>query len=329
MTKDTSLKGYFFKKKKKRSRKRLCAAYMCVFLLVLFFKNADATSAWVSRGLELCVKKLTPSLFPFLVVSSLVVTSGAGTSIFKIFEKPLSTLFGVSKGCCAPIILGWLCGFPVGARCASELYREKSISASEYSRVLCISSIPSPAFLIGAVGGAMLGNAASGVLLYALCLISCVLVGIFLKITSRAVPVQDSLPLYEKSGKSLAASLTGAVTDSALSMLYICGFVVFFSAFLGALEGALALYGLSGAWSALLFSFFEITSGVSKISSLSGTTLPLCALAVGWSGLSVHFQTAAICSSDGIKLLPYVLSHLAKALICFALAAVICLIGVI
>ncbi len=328
MTKDTSRKEYFSKRTKK-SRKRLCAAYMCVFLLVLFFKNSDATSAWVSRGLELCAKKLAPSLFPFLVVSSLVVTSGAGTAIFKIFEKPLSKLFGVSKGCCAPIILGWLCGFPVGAKCASELYREKSISASEYSRVLCISSIPSPAFLIGAVGGAMLGSAASGVILYALCLISCILIGIFLKTTTKASSVQRSPLPCEKSGKSLAASLTGAVTDSALSMLYICGFVVFFSAFLGALEGALSLCSISGTWSALLFSLFEITSGVSKISSLSGATLPLCALAVGWSGLSVHFQTAAICSSNGIKLLPYVLSHLAKSLICFALAAVICLIGVI
>ena len=319
--------GGCFQNNKRRAHQKFLAVYSCVFMLVLFFKNSTATSLWVFRGLELCAKKLVPSLFPFLVVSSIMVTSGAGAAIFKIFEKPISKLFGVTKECCAPIILGWLCGFPVGTKCASKLYNEKIIDTSQYIRVLCISSIPSPAFLISAVGKAMLGSTASGIVLYALCLFSCIIVGLFFKATSKASPEKNSSSVYITKQKSFAASLTDAVTDSALSMLHICGFVVFFSAFLGALQGVLSFCSISQTASAILFSFFEITSGVSKISALPHNALPLCALAVGWSGLSVHCQTAAICTSDGIKLLPYVLSHIAKALICFTLASVICLLS--
>ena len=296
---------------------------MCVFMLVLFFKNSDATTLWVSEGLKLCANRLIPSLFPFMVVSSLMVTSGAGTAVFKIFEKPLGALFGVGRECCAPIMLGWLCGFPVGAKCACELYGNGRICKAEYTRVLCVSSTPSPAFLIGTVGGGMLGEPRLGVWLYALSIVSCVAVGIFIRLVSKKLPrTLTQAPTTDKR-PSFAKALTGAVTDSAVGMLYVCAFVVFFSAFLGAMEGALSFICLSDTLTALLFSFFEMTSGLSRISGLSANVFPLCALAAGWSGLSVHFQTAAICAETGTNFAAYVLSHIAKAAICGTLSAVL------
>ena len=312
-------------KVKRPPLRKMGAAYMCVFMLVLFFKNSDAASLWVSEGLKLCASKLIPSLFPFMVVSSLMVSSGAGTAVFKIFEKPVRAVFGVGRECCAPIMLGWLCGFPVGARCASELYRDGRINSSEYTRSLCISSTPSPAFLIGTVGKGMLNDASLGVCLYALSILSCIAVGLFMRLVSKSTPQTLSKPQSTQKRAGLAQSLTKAVTDSAVGMLYVCAFVVFFSAFLGAFEGALSFLHLSDTASALLFSFFEMTSGISRISKLSGNVLPLCALAAGWSGLSVHFQTAAMCTSKGTRFAPYILSHVAKAAICGTVATIFCL----
>lgn len=312
-----------FIKIKKPFRRTLGAAYMCVFMLVLFFKNSDATTHWISEGLKLCANRLIPSLFPFMVVSSLMVKSGAGTAIFRVLEKPLGALFGVGRECCAPIMLGWLCGFPVGAKCASELYKSDKICKAEYTRVLCISSTPSPAFLIGAVGKGMLDDTGLGLWLYALSIASCVAVGVFIRLVSKSNPKFCLESPASDKRPSIAKSLTGAVIDSASGMLYVCAFVVFFSSFLGALEGALSFVHLSDTLTALLFSFFEMTSGVSRISEMSGNVFPLCALATGWSGLSVHFQTAAICSETGADFATYVLSHVAKSAICGSLSAVI------
>jgi hypothetical protein len=46
--------------------------------------------------------------------------------------------------------------------------------------------------------------------------------------------------------------------------------------------------------------------------------LPLCALAVGWSGMSVHFQTISSCSAP-VSFTPYFLAHTARCLICLVL----------
>ena len=312
------------KSKKRTARGVLGAAFMCVFLLVLFFKNSEATATWVSKGLHLCATKLIPSLFPFMVVSSLMVSSGAGEAVFKIFERPVSALFGVGRACCSPIMLGWLCGFPIGARCASELYRNGQISKGELTRIVCISGTPSPAFLIGAVGAGMLGEARLGIWLYVTSILSCVAVGVFLKLTSKDVDVfETNSKKIPSPRQGFARSLTFAVTDSAKGMLYVCGFVVFFSAFLGALEGALSFTEIDSRASSLLFSFFEMTSGLSSISRMSGNIFPLCALASGWSGLSVQLQTVSMCHASGLKLFPCTLSHAAKALLCYLLALAI------
>ncbi len=102
-----------------------------------------------------------------------------------------------------------------------------------------------------------------------------------------------------------------------MGMLNICAFVVFFSAFLGTLEGVIAPLKLGQSATALIFGFFEISMGTGRICALPReVALPLAAMAVGWSGLSVHLQTAAICHTSSCKFGAYLLSHAAKAAIC-------------
>ena len=307
---------------KKPLRKRLGMCYMCVFLMILFFKNSDATYVWVTRGLELCAKKLIPSLFPFMALSSLIVMSGTGEKIFKIFERPVCRMFGVGKSCCTPIILGWLCGFPVGAKCAAELLSSSSITLEEYRRILCISSTPSPAFLIGAVGSGMLGDTTVGILLYTASVLSCIAIGGFINLVSGQVQSHGQAKIPSRPN-TLAVCLTRSVTESSISMLYVCGFVIFFSAFLGAMEGFLSFASLPQTCTALIFCFFEMTSGLSHLCSLSSPSLPLIAAAAGWSGLSVHFQTAAMCSAEKRGFGAYLLSHTARAVLCGVLGLII------
>lgn len=297
--------------------------FMSLFIIILFFKNSQAAAIWVSEGLRLCVGRLIPSLFPFMVVSTLIVSSGLGDMLSGIFQKPFRALFGLGGESACAVILGWLCGFPVGAKCAGELYRDSRISLEEYERVLCICGTPSPAFLISTVGEAMLGSRQSGIWLYALSLLSALTVGIALHIFSRreSAPVNIPAASYATAhSASFAKNLTRAISDSAGGMLCVCAFVVFFSAFLGALEASLSFLALSDTADCLLFSFFELTSGLSRISSSSlPLAFPLCALAVGWSGVSVHFQTMAICGDRAPSFSPYILAHLVRAFLCFVL----------
>ncbi len=302
----------------------LTGVFMSLFIMILFFKSSESAALWVSEGLKICAYKLIPSLFPFMAISSLIVSSGLGAILGKMFRAPFNALFGIGgEGACA-VLLGWLCGFPVGAKCACELYKDSKLTSAEYKRILCICGTPSPAFLVGTVGDAMLGSSTGGVLLYAISIMSAAIIGIIMRIFGGVASSDPHFPntnSKRSSHFSFANALTRSISDSAGSMLCVCAFVVFFSAFLGVLDSSLAFLNLSELSDCLLFSFFELTSGLSRISSSTFTlSFPLCALAVGWSGLSVHFQTVAICSDRPPALSNYLLCHLARALICFILA---------
>ena len=307
------------------NRRRLGFCYMSLFIMILFFKNADAAALWVSEGLRLCAQKLIPSLFPFMVISSLAISCGLGELVTRILGRPFQLLFGIEGEGAVAVILGWICGFPVGAKCACELYGSQRISHAECTRLLCICGTPSPAFLISTVGGAMLGSRSQGLCLYLISLTSSLILGVLLKFIS---------PLPERCGQScaenapprsvgIAKSVTAAVCDSARGMLCVCGFVVFFSAFLGVMRSALSFIAIPSTANALLFAFFELTTGLSAIIG-TGTalSLPLCALAVGWSGMSVHFQTISICSAP-VSFKPYFIAHAAKCALCFVLGLLI------
>ncbi len=307
-------------KNKKTLIKRLVYCYMCLFVAILFFKNSQATAEWVSKGLTLCVKRLIPSLFPFMVVSSLLNGIEVGNSFFKILSKPFGALLGIGTHGTRALIIGWLCGFPIGAKCASSLFHDGYIGEEEYCTLLCVGSTPSPAFLIGSVGTSMLGSPSNGILLYAVSLVASLAIASLMSIGGKKKFCAHNVYPSPRKNISLSEAVTSAISDAGVGMLNICAFVVFFSAFLGALGSILSPLEIPTTARSLIFCFFELTSGIESISALrTPKILSLTALAVGWSGLSVHFQTMSICGGMGRFTARYLAFHALKSALCFCL----------
>jgi hypothetical protein len=145
---------------------------MSTFCFVLILRNSDAAIEYMGRGLTLCARTVIPSLFPFMVVSELLVSSGAGEALGRLFSGVMRRVFGVSGAGASAVFLGSACGFPVGARTAVGLLDRGVISKSECEHLLTFVSNPSSAFLISAVGAGLYGNRRLGVALY-LVVLSC------------------------------------------------------------------------------------------------------------------------------------------------------------
>ncbi len=290
---------------------------LSLFSLLLIFKNPDIAITHMSSALRLCARTLIPSLFPFMVLSELMVSGNAVSLIAPLLRRPAKALFGISGEGGAAVLLGLVCGFPIGAKTAAALYKKGSIGKRELTHILTFSNNPSSAFLISAVGASMFDDRPFGVLLFAISTLTALIVGFVGKFINR--PHTDSAPVsvkgYGEKPPRAVDIFTGAVTSSALSMLSICAFVVFFSTLVGVLEYTVNASALPEAVSALWFGFFELTSGVWKASSVPTLGPYLAAAAVGWSGLSVHFQIMSICRGCDISFKPYLLSKLASAIL--------------
>ena len=187
---------------RERTPGQLCFGFFALFCLFLILRNPDVAIEYITSGLRLCAVTVIPSLFPFLVLSELIVSGGIGRLLLRPVSGLLAGLFRLPPdGCCA-ILLGMFCGFPVGARAAVSAYDAGRLTRDEAERVICASTNPSSAFLLNAVGVSLHGNRRYGSALLTVTLLSALLIGILLgrmpkKSAAVAARPRDVFPYVE------------------------------------------------------------------------------------------------------------------------------------
>lgn len=303
----------------------LCLIFLLLFSLALMLRRADVAADRMQKGLSLCARAVVPSLFPFMVLSELLVSSGAGEWLLSPIASPLGRLLGLSRAGCCAVVLGLVCGFPVGARCAILAYEKGTVSKSECERAIACSSIPSSAFLVGTVGTMLWQNAKFGVFLYISVVISALLSGFLLyvwqkKRQKREEALSAPSPFCIRfDGKMF----TSAIRNATMNTLLISAYVVFFFTLTGAVGLILDRFAASGGVQALLGSVLELSGGVSAASGLANRYLAmlLTGAAVGWSGISVHCQMLSLCEGHDISLRPYLIAKLLQTVGCVAMVS--------
>lgn len=297
---------------------------LCIFLFILLFIDSEIASEQMRRGMRICFDTLVPSLFPFMVISELLVHSGACEPVSRLTRKPMEALFGVSGKCASALLLGIVCGFPVGAKAAASLYSRGDISKQDCEHLLSFCNFPSAPFVIFAVGEGMFGSKDVGILLYCFTLFSGLLYGIlFRRKGGKSDNIKASKSVFNNE-KTLSL-FSSSVVSAAASVISVCAFVTFFTCIVGCVS---SLFGAasSSPLRALLFSFFELTSGCAACTSINDPRLAiiLAAAACGWSGLSVFLQIYSLTRTEGgaLSLAPYIKSKIFCSLICASVTAI-------
>ena len=149
---------------------------------------AGALVLWPSQameaartGLALCGNVIIPSLFPFFVLSSLVVELGMSRYLGRLLQPVMAPLFRVNGSCAAALALGVVGGYPVGARTAISLYQNGQCSRTEAERLLAFCNNCGPAFILGVVGTGIFGSGRAGLLLYLGHIAASLLVGLLFR----------------------------------------------------------------------------------------------------------------------------------------------------
>lgn len=304
---------------------KLTAAAALAALLALCFSGGAVTES-ARAALRLCAETILPSLFPFFVLSILLGRLGVPHRLGRRLA-PLARLCGVSGAGLTALPVGLLGGYPMGAACVAELLERREIERDEAERLLLFVNNSGPAFPIGALGLGVFGSARIGFLLYGAHAAAALLTGLLF---SR--PGSAAQSAAEKAGEPFAAAFPAAVRQAVSAVLTVCGFVVCFSVLLGLIEhwGLFLLPGpRSQELRAAFRGLFELGSAVGALRGLSPSPahLALAAAILGWGGLSVHGQTAALFADSELSLRRHTLGRLCSAalsaLIAGALASVL------
>ena len=249
-------------------------------------------------GLTLCFETVLPSLFPFFVLSSLLVQSRAPRLLSRALAGFMRPLFGVSGAGASALALGLLGGYPVGARTVAELYGRGEVRRDEAEQLLTFCNNSGPGFFLGVCGTAVFGSARAGAYLSLVHVLSALGAGMLLRQPLEAprgrTNTGRSAPL------DLAAAFPAAVQSSFAAVWSVCGFVVLFMVLLRLLTLLPVLAGLPVLPRAALYGLVEMTNGVAVLPPTRAGFV-LCAVLMNWGGLSVQAQTRAMLAPSGLS----------------------------
>lgn len=293
---------------------------LCATLALMFWPQEAMEAA--REGLRLCYNVILPSLFPFFVLSALVVDLGLAGYIGRALEGIMRPLFNVPGACASAFALGFVGGYPVGARTALSLYQKGMCTKTEAERLLAFCNNSGPAFILGVVGAGVFASSKVGLLLYLAHAAASVCVGFLFRFYKREGKRRErrASPTFE--AERITVAFTGAIKNSFLSTLNICAFVVFFTVVIkllflsgllpglaGVLGALLSPMGFSTQWAErLLTGLIELTSGVWTLTgagTMSGK-LSMAAFLLGWAGLSVHCQVLSFIGGSGLSVKTYI-----------------------
>ncbi len=271
----------------------------------------SAVSHGARRGIEICLETILPSLFPFMVVGSLITELGLTAKLSKALSPATSRLFGVSGAGAGAFFLGLTGGYPLGAVAAVQLNKNGSVSKSEAERLLGFCDNTGPAFIIGVAGGEVFKSSAAGIFLYGVHIAAAILTGMLLCWKEHGEFAQFA---GDVSFRPLPEAFSASVKRSVSVCGAVCGFVVFFCVVLGLLEESGLLMALMGRLSegfglelgfsrSLLTGLMELGGGISSMKGMgiSALNLALSAFILGFGGLSVQAQALSAIAEGGLS----------------------------
>lgn len=278
----------------------LPVAIILLTVIITVFSDNSVETALLS--MKNTMMTIIPTLFPYMVLSSLIISSGAAQILGELF--PIARIFTFSKCASMPLIMGALCGFPLGAKATTELYEKGYLSKTEAEALLGTANNTGPTFLIFVIGKLYFNDVKFGCYLYVMQLICAFLSSFLVNKIIMPFTLQKDMPIVKKENCSFLNDFSSAVRTASISSIHICGFIAFFSIISSLTESLLFFLPVKVHLTIKALLEFSETCRLSSEHGKLGFLI--CGFSVGWSGFSVLCQTATYTDPLNLSLKRYV-----------------------
>ena len=295
-----------------------------LYLIVLLLRFPVLSLQYAATGLNLWFQKMIPTLLPFMLLSGILIRMNLTEGFVRLIHPLLRMLFHTSPNGSYTLIMGFLCGFPMGARIVGELYGTGKLSKWEAERLLAFCNNIGPIYFLSFAMPMLCIEKVFWpfLIMYGIPLAYGVLLMRILLITKMTDAV-NNMPIkngWNARGEGEVVRLLPA-TDSAilsglLGIAKLGGYMVFFNLlnilfvpFTHLSPGLLGLYNC----------MLEITSGIERC----GQTFPYTVLILlPFGGFSCIAQTYSMISHTDLSIRPYLFHKLVQTILtalCYAL----------
>lgn len=303
--------------------KRFFSALLLFTLLFYLFSHPSDAFAAAQSGLHLWFDTLIPTLLPTMIFSNLLIQLDLVQCFVRFLSPITARLLHLSTYGTYALFIGFLCGFPMGAKTICDLQKNGQLSKEEASYLLPFVNNVSPMFLINIVVFQIIKD--SSYLLPTLLIVygAPIIYGILTnQIYRQKISLADTV--YKKQASKIQVHfelIDACIMNAVFTILKLGSYVILFSILSRLIQSFPTPH-------MFLQSFFvgsmELTNGIAFIDAQS-IPFPqkyffLCMFCV-WGGFCALAQTQSVLSSASISIGVYIK---ARILICFIASLLTC-----
>lgn len=269
-----------------------------IIILLELLLNKTLIFDTISYSLNIWVTSIVPSLFPFFVLSDILISYNITNYIPKMIKKTFQSLFHVSENTITIFFLSILSGFPSNARNARKLYDLGLIEEEEASHALIFTHFSNPLFVLGTVSVFFLKNEQLGIILLISHYLSNIIVGLFLRRKNYQPLNHYTIPA--KKSQNFPMVFANSIKSAIDTLLLILGTLTCFLVLSSIIINRLHLNPYNAT---LLKGILEMTMGLKSLSLLPISDLykvVISTMFISFGGLSVHMQV--ISQLNGTKI---------------------------
>jgi len=267
------------------------------------------------NGALLFFYKVFPSLFPFLVISNVILAYDGVYIYSRIFGGLLCKPLRLPEECSFVLIISMLCGYPLGAKYSSDLYERKIIDLNTYTRLINIASNPSPLFVVGSVGTSMLNNTMLGYMLLFSCYASCFLLSLVLPRKNKHKK-SSARAKHNFVSENIGYVLKNSIENALNTSMSVGGFVIIFSVINGFLSRVIADDSI---FKNIFLGMIEMTNGCNLMSNTNCemiVKIAIISFILSFSGLSIISQVYSFTFKYNISMVKYVSLKAIQGMMC-------------
>lgn len=272
------------------NRKSFILAIGSALGMLLLILDAKTALVGASEGIELCIRTVIPSLFPFFFLSGIINGYIAGRS-GKLL-RPLGKLCGIPANAEYLLLIGFTGGYPVGAQCIHNAYKSGVLTKQDAQRMLGFCNNAGPAFIFGMMSQVYPTLGCVWVL-WAINILCALITGILLP---------------DKSNKHCNVMNTASLSSSVIlqnaikAMASVCGWVILFRVFISILNRWI-FWLLPKEIRVALTGLLELSNGCVELTAIENLSIryAMGALMLSFGGLCVGLQTIAVCPELSCK----------------------------
>lgn len=264
--------------------KKILLTILCIIAILIILLSPQIVIDGVRQGIKLNLYSVIPSLLPFMVLTNIMLKYNLCEYISYFFNPVLSRIFKASPNGCFAIIIGFTCGYPMGAKIIGDLHTNNQISKSEACYLITFCNNCSITFLLNYILFECFGNSLSKYILILLVYLPPIITGIINKFILKP-DINIHIP------KNYTSYYTNPFFAAVKSISILSVYIICFTVLAKWIETIAFLPDIIKAGIA---GFTEITSGAAFIISAVTNKTARLALILGctvFGGISILFQS--------------------------------------